>query len=240
MVLITRSGLAGKELQQQLKAQGFDALLVPMIKIEACSIEPLPQGFDAEIVIFVSPNAVDYAVAKNSTFYQNARVVAVGKGTMNSLKNHGINTDIVPQEEFNTEGLLLHPDLQRVENKNILIVRGQGGREKLKTELQKRGARVHYLEVYQRREISYAADEIRQIQKKPVNWVQVSNQQTLDLLLEKLQGADWFQRVKWLLLSKRTQKHAVAKGINRNNCIILPPGNKALLSYLIEHNRIEK
>ncbi len=234
MVLITRPGSAGTELQQQLKTQGFDALLFPMIEIQPCSIEPLPQGFDAEVVIFVSPNAVRYALAKERSFCRNAKIAAVGKGTLACLADYGINVDIVPQQQFNSEGLLLHPDLQQVANKNILIVRGQGGREKLKNELEKRGANVRYLEVYLRLEIPYSAAQIRQIQQKPVKWVQVSNQQTLDLLLQKLRTADWFGKAKWLLLSKRSQQYALAQGLDIENCIVLTPGNEALLSYLKE------
>ncbi|MEM7468021.1 MAG: uroporphyrinogen-III synthase, partial [Pseudomonadota bacterium] len=66
------------------------------------------------------------------------------------LSNKSLSKIYCPPDEFNSETLLGLPILADVEGKNILIVRGRGGREHLASTLKDRGASVQYLEVYER------------------------------------------------------------------------------------------
>ncbi|MDZ7748216.1 MAG: uroporphyrinogen-III synthase [Halofilum sp. (in: g-proteobacteria)] len=58
-----------------------------------------------------------------------------------------------PVGSHDSEGLLRAPALApaRIAGRGVLIVRGEGGREHLATELMARGASVDYAEVYRRR-----------------------------------------------------------------------------------------
>lgn len=68
-----------------------------------------------------------------------------------ALGSAGFEVALVPDGGFDSESLLATPELTNVERSRVLIVRGDGGRELLGTELRRRGADVHYAEVYARR-----------------------------------------------------------------------------------------
>jgi uroporphyrinogen-III synthase len=57
---------------------------------------------------------------------------------------------ISPQERHDSEALLQAPRLQAVRGENIIVFRGEGGREQLRQELEARGAKVSYAQCYRR------------------------------------------------------------------------------------------
>lgn len=105
--------------------------------------------FDA--VLFISANAVRYAFPLLPDHIPlDLQIGAVGSATAQELERHGLDPTLVPQQSMDSEGLLATPELTHVEGKQILIVRGNGGRELLQETLSERGAQVHYAEVYRR------------------------------------------------------------------------------------------
>ncbi len=111
-------------------------------------------------VIFISANAVNFALKANSgkiartkspdPLLHSGGFAAVGQSTATAMKMADLPVDLVPEQNCNSEALLEMPELQQVQGQNILIVRGEGGREQLATTLRDRGAEVNYLEVYKR------------------------------------------------------------------------------------------
>ena len=79
-----------------------------------------------------------------------ASIAAIGAGTARALKEAGFSSVISPPSNWNSEGLLALPEFQAIQNKRIMIVRGEGGREALEPALCARGAEVRSLIVYQR------------------------------------------------------------------------------------------
>ncbi len=80
----------------------------------------------------------------------NLKIATVGQGSANALHDLGISQVIVPQDQFDSEGLLALPELQNVAGWQVLIFRGDGGRELLGDTLRARGATVEYACCYQR------------------------------------------------------------------------------------------
>lgn len=158
-ILVTRPRAQAQPLAQRIEAMGAQAMIFPTLEIgetpkqEALqkAITGLPQ---CQIAIFISPNAVDHALPKILAQYPQLpsalSLACVGRGTAKALANHGLNSQITPNDQANSEALLAMPAMRQVENKKIVIFRGNGGREHLRNTLLARGAEVEYVECYQR------------------------------------------------------------------------------------------
>jgi len=152
-VLITRPAEQSGALIDAIAAVGGTAISLPALDIRprdsdaiAHDLETVP---DADITLFVSPNAARFGHA-----FAQGLVGAIGPGTAAALREAGVNVDIVPNGGFASEHLLTHNALQGLGGKTVRIVRGQSGRELLGATLDHRGARVDYLSVYERRAAS--------------------------------------------------------------------------------------
>jgi len=110
-------------------------------------------------VIFISGNSVNYAkkLLDSALWKQilSCPLYAIGEQTASiltgELKAHERQSKVIHPKQMNSEGLLAMSNLQAIENQNWLIVKGLGGREKLKNGLIQAGAKVNELAVYQRK-----------------------------------------------------------------------------------------
>lgn len=149
-ILVTRPRLQAPDLINAIEAEGGKAVCLPVIdivprdqsRVEA-SVRKLRQP---DIAIFVSSNAVEHGLR----YITKAKIGAIGPATAAAVRDAGHIVDISPAHGFDSESLLLEPDLNDVRDKQILIVRGNGGRSLLASTLRSRGAVVNYLSVYDR------------------------------------------------------------------------------------------
>jgi len=151
-VLITRAQHQAHELKSAIEAADGDTFLFPAIDIVGRDIDEIGRELadlpEPDVVIFVSGNAVAYGLA--AVKGKNAKIAVVGPATRATIEAVGVNVDIFPADGFDSEHLLQHDALQDVDGKNIVIVRGQSGRELLANTLGERGASVNHLNVYNR------------------------------------------------------------------------------------------
>lgn len=156
-MLITRPAHQADALVHLVEAEGGEAIRLPTIEI-APPADPaaldavLKRWADFQLVIFVSPNAVRTALPRLRTFgiAPTLPCAAVGQGTQQVLRAEGFENVLAPSARFDSEALLEMLPTASVAGKNILIVRGAGGRELLKETLSLRGARVSHAECYRR------------------------------------------------------------------------------------------
>lgn len=154
-ILVTRPQHQCQALADLIENAGGKALVLPVIDIEHIArknwqIENL-ERFDW--LIFVSRNAVESFMAGwGDELPQPCQFAAVGDGTAQAMREHAIPVDCQPEISNGSEGLLQTPLMQadKVKDKHILIVRGNGGREHMADTLSARGAKITYIEVYQR------------------------------------------------------------------------------------------
>lgn len=159
-VLITRTADQAQPLVDAIKAANGTTRIFSALEIRglpddaiATSISTLPP---ADIHLFVSPNAVRFGLAH----CREGLVGAIGPGTANAIRAAGGRVDIVPVGGFASEQLLEADALKSIEGKTIRIIRGQSGRELLGSTLAHRGARVDYVQVYERRVPEYSPEDI--------------------------------------------------------------------------------
>jgi uroporphyrinogen-III synthase len=143
----------------------------------------------------------------------------IGGGTQTALaENVGdLETRLIRSEPYDSEGLLCAQALQQVDGKNIIIFRGQQGRNLLGDELSARGARVSFCEVYRRQPPRLTADDFTRLLDgtMPGLILFTSNEgmhNLLDLLDQRWR--DLLLRIPWLLISERMRESALKLGHN--------------------------
>ena len=157
-VVITRPREPAEALAAALAREGARPIVFPTLAIEdlppsaalEAALARLPH---AAFAIFVSAHAVQKglaAVRARRTWPDTVRVAAVGEATADALRNSGFARVISPRERHDSEALVALPELQAVRDLNIIVFRGEGGREHLREALEERGARVDYAECYRR------------------------------------------------------------------------------------------
>ena len=177
-VLVTRPAHQSAALVQAIEAAGGHAYAFPALAIEAVPVAELGASLAqlraADSVIFISPNAAQYgmaAIRAAGGLPAAAEVYAVGPGTARALALAGVPDIIAPGDSplpnppplageganvmptpinHDSEALLALPQLQHVEGRRVVIVRGVGGRALLAETLAARGAQVHFVECYRR------------------------------------------------------------------------------------------
>lgn len=152
-VLVTRPELQSMPLCRLLEAQGASTLRLPAVEIKslgdrralAADLSAL-EGFD--LIIFTSANAVRFG----ASFLGQKRdlpLAALGAATARALNQAGYRVAVQPVGTTDSEGLLLHPRLERLAGHRILIIKGSNGRQLLEQELTRRGAQVVQADVYE-------------------------------------------------------------------------------------------
>ncbi len=150
-VLVTRPEPQAGRLCQSIQERGGVAYNCPMIDIiPICPTLPLAEWKGYDWLVFVSANAVRFALAAGMAPMADIRIAAIGPATAAALEKAGFRVTCQAPPPFTSEGLLSQPALQKVADKKLLIVRGQGGRELLPKALADRGAAVTTVEVYRR------------------------------------------------------------------------------------------
>lgn len=224
-ILVTRPEHQAENLSRLIVEHEGIAVRFPTLEIVSRNdnrIKPTLANLDRfQWVIFISANAVNFALKANSGKIprtKSVHFVAVGQATAQAMKMAGLPVDLVPEYGYNSEALLAMPELQQIEGQNLLIVRGEGGREQLATTLRSRGAEVDYLEVYKR--------IIPRVDSSPV--VKLLAQQKLDVITvtsaEALQNLSimlgeknnkLLSLIPLVVVSDRIRRQAFDMGFNR-------------------------
>ena len=221
-VLVTRPRAQAAALCQLIAAAGGRALAFPTIEIEAAGDRESARRLLAEpadLLFFTSRNAVDYALAlfPGGVLPASPRLAAVGKATAEALTAAGRAPDLVPEGRYDSESLLVLPELQDLGGLRALIVRGEGGRPLLGETLRARGAEVAYAEVYRRvlPEVEPAA--LLAGWERDVHFVTATSGEILDNLMRILgeAGRERLLATPLAVVSDRTRLDALRLGFVR-------------------------
>jgi uroporphyrinogen-III synthase len=116
----------------------------------------LSQLSEFALVAFVSPNAVHAVFSRLPLWPRNLPIAVMGEGSRTALSEHGLNNAnamiISPTnpDRTDSETLLEVLDLTRLKGKEVLIVRGESGRELLADALRSQGVVVRQIAAYRR------------------------------------------------------------------------------------------
>lgn len=157
-VVVTRPEAQANAFCAMLESAGASVTRFPVIEIQGprdpAAFGAIIERLDRfDIAVFVSANAVRHAVPEaleRGPWPTGLQVAAIGASTARALAERGLPADIVPATRFDSEALLEEPALQDMAGKNVVLFRGDGGREHLAETFRARGAKVLYAEAYRR------------------------------------------------------------------------------------------
>ena len=229
-VLITRPEIKAQQLALLLTKQGIENTSQPLFDYQpyASSQELSLALAQADIIIFVSVAAVNFAnstqpltnsALKNSSSKQ---VFAVGNATKQALLDLNITPVLSPPpSQEHSEGLLQLSALHNVVHKNVLIIRGNGGREHIANTLRSRGAKVNYVEIYQRVWRTLSENMALHWQATQINCIVVTSNDILEALVEYFTRSTmvtkdyWQKKCLWVVVSERIESNAKTLGLVR-------------------------
>jgi len=188
-ILVTRPAHQSEHLCQLIANEGGKAIRLPVIEIveikpNRALLDCCTHLDDLDIAIFISANAVETAE------------------TLKALKL----TALCPAPPFNSEAMLEMQLLQTVmvQGKNLVIFRGENGRELLAETLRKRGATVNYVNVYRRTQPPVPA-WITDVQ---VDMITITSVEGLHNLLAMLSIQTWVRHTPFIVMSQRIRAEA--------------------------------
>ena len=232
-VLITRPEHQSHELAAEIDAANGNVFHFPAVDIIGRDIDEIQKEFAAlpapDIVVFVSSNAVahGFAVVKANE----AKIAAVGPATRAAIEAEGAAVDIFPENGFDSEHLLQHSALQEVSDKNVIIMRGQSGRELLADTLRGRGANVDYLCVYSRTPHEPAPADLEDLEsvlhQGRIHFVTVMSAETLEHLIQILPSQSLSLLRQSTLVAPSTRVLQTASELIPGIATVLAPGPQA-------------
>lgn len=167
-ILICRPEPSASELSKVLSSVGAECVSFPTIDINF--IEPSAEDRQHILnldqyskVIVVSQFAAQGMVELIDTYWpqapSNQHWFGIGRKTTQVLSEYGLNVHD-SERDLSSEDLLQEPALENVKGEGILIVKGKAGRSKLEQGLRDRGAKIHQIELYERRLPNYSKEQV--------------------------------------------------------------------------------
>ncbi|MCX7679008.1 MAG: uroporphyrinogen-III C-methyltransferase [Spirochaetes bacterium] len=156
-VVVTRTREQASELSQKLTNLGAEVIEFPTIKIKPRENMDIHNAISHlssfDWIVFTSQNAVNIFFNHlkkhnlDARAFHSARIAAIGNATASSLEAHGIRCDLVP-EKFIAEALVEALESQAIRGEKILLPCAAEARDVLYDGLQKAGAYVTRVFLY--------------------------------------------------------------------------------------------
>ncbi|MDE1182886.1 fused uroporphyrinogen-III synthase HemD/membrane protein HemX [Paraburkholderia sp.] len=260
-VVVTRPAGQSDALMAELAAAGVASLEFPLIDIApALDVAPLRAALaalsDYALVVFVSPNAVDYAFGHYDAIWPHALPVGVvGPGSVAALARHGVEapayTVISPSSgvdddgaRFDSEALFAAIDARSgeasLDGKRVLIVRGDGGREWLADRLREAGAEVETVAAYRRLVPEPAVGAWTQVHAlltgKPHAWLITSSEGVRnlnELAHEHLNVAEIAQLKRAAVVAPHPRIAETARGLGFDSITVSGAGDQRIARALL-------
>lgn len=233
-VVITRPRAQAAGLADAVAALGRTPVLLPLLEIS-----PLPDQAHLKTVLaglagyalvaFVSPNAIDAAFAHIEAWPDGVALAVLGEGSRAALAEHGLtdaNARIASpglDAGSDSESLLRALDLSALAGQQVLIVRGESGRELMADGFAAAGAVVTTVAAYRRRVPSMSTElaaSLNSLLATPNDWVVTSSEALRGLValvgqLDDVASVSKLQQQHWIVPHARIAETARALGLAR-------------------------
>lgn len=254
-VFVTRPLAQAAPLAAAVRAAGFEPALCPLLAIApVADPAPLDAALAAlesyQLVVFVSPNAIEHALARLARPWPATVAIGVmGPGSRASLQAQGIGAPAVtvhvpqgsgPGARYDSEALFALLDPTRLAGSRVLIIKGNGGRPWLAGRLAAAGAQVDLVESYRREQprpdATQAADLSQLVARgERAVWI-VTSSEGLGNLVALLAasagpaGSAWLRSCPLLVPHARIAENATAAGMQ--HVLLTGPGDENIVRTL--------
>lgn len=238
-VLNTRPAKQAKLLSRAINTAGGSSIDCPALVIKPKSsawLGHLPKLDHVAFAIFISVNAVECCFKILPYKWPSSiQLIAVGDATAASLIQHGLQPHLIPALAT-SENLLNLKELEKVNNKTILLFKGEEGRPLIAETLRARGADLYIFDVYQRQLPHYDPQQLRFLwQNEAVDIILFTSQQAMFNLFHMFgeEAHAWLCQTPCLVISERLAKEAALLGIKK----VLVSTPKTILITLHQFNQ---
>ena len=242
-VALTRPVGKSEPLSELLTAQGIGSVICPVLQLDAVSVSDTASAMvaEAELAIFVSPDAVGFFHSLDIALPSHCQVLAVGQGTAKALQDKLAVKAKYPQQA-DSEGLLALPELAQVEGKRVLLVKGKGGRTLIANTLKSRGAILDNLVVYQRTPIKANSDSwLDHWRSQQITGIVITSNTAADAIfnVQDTVCKDWLQGNTFFVVSQRTADYLQhTYHIIPSHIVVCPgPDNQAIAATIADHTK---
>lgn len=242
-IAITRPVDQAHKLTQLIEDSGGEVISFPLIEItglhDYSAFETVIANIAAyDWIIFISSNAVQHGMPRllQRSIPAPLKFAAIGPVTAQALQAFGVSDVLIPEGRFDSESLLSLPEMQDMQGKSVMIVRGVGGREVLADTLTSRGAAVTFAECYQRvnPQTNCLALEQAYAQQK-LHAVVVTSSEAMRHLLDLTQDSAWLKHITLCVNHARIAEQPLALGLQVQ--VAEAPGDAAMLQTLFNIQR---
>ncbi|KTD59940.1 uroporphyrinogen-III synthase [Legionella shakespearei] len=223
-ILNTRPQGQAQQLSQEITAAGGVAIECPALELAASDtdwLDSLPDLNQVHHAIFVSPNAVHYALSQleqnNIRWLGQINTIAIGKGTAKALNSFQIQANDIP-EMPDSEHLLALETLEQLKNQTVLLFKGEGGRTLIEESLRARGAELFSLVVYQRKMPVIQPQLIYSLwHDDAVDIILFTSEQSMRNLFKMFdrESHNWLRHKPCLVISERLAREASLLGMKK-------------------------
>lgn len=245
-IAVTRPAGQCAALAAELAVRGASALVVPLIAIEPIRDSEQIRAVrarlgDYQLAFFVSPNAVHCglaALAPDGGWPASLRVATVGRGSARALRAKGFEGVIAPEQGADSEAVLALPEFsaQRLGGCELLIVRGEGGRELLGEQAAARGARVSHVSCYRRRPpADRAAALFEAIEGGRLDALTLTSSEALRNLVALATPGQLARLGECPVFASHPRIAAAARAAGLARTLVCAPGDDGLLAALDAH-----
>lgn len=255
-IAITRPVNQATKLTRLIQEAGGSTIPFPLIKIVALDDYSELQNTIANIsnvdwLLFISTNAVQNGMPHlvEQGLPDTIRFAAIGPNTAEALGNFGIKEVLIPSSHqadgdtnkvrFDSESLLLLPEMHDMHGKKVMIVRGIGGREVLANTLKSRGAEVAFAECYRRINPQTNCDIlVEAYANQRLQSIIITSSEAMRHLLYLADQADWLNNITICVNHARIAEQVEHMGLNV--VVADSPGDEAMVQLLINSKSLKK
>ncbi|MCF2829313.1 MULTISPECIES: uroporphyrinogen-III C-methyltransferase [unclassified Pseudoalteromonas] len=242
-VVLTRPVGKSEPLSELLTQQQISSVICPVLQLNEVAVSDTAKAMisEAELAIFVSPDAVRYFHQLEVPLAGHCAAFAVGEGTADAIQQT-LNIKAKYPKQPDSEGLLALPQLSSVEGKRVLLVKGKGGRPVIAQTLKARGAILDSLVVYERVAVKDNADGwLDHWRSQQIEGIVITSNSAADAIFNTQSSAskDWLAQRTFFVVSQRIAEHVQQSyNIEQSQIVVCHgPDNRAIAGSIIDYTK---